>query len=304
MKLKNFYVNKQDEKIRLDKWFHRNIPEMPKILVIKLIRKGQVRIDGKRAKINTRVCIDQNIRAPVIEYHLPKKYPDTITHNFKKIKELFLRTTMYEDQNIIVFNKPYGLCVQDGSRVTVSIDRIFKLSNQNYHIVHRIDKETTGTLIVAKNPNFAAKICDLFKKKQVEKLYIAVLNGVPNLKSGFINSEIIIDNKKYEAQTQYNVIQTYENLYSLVELLPLTGRKHQIRAHCKSIECPILGDKKYYIHSLKKNVPQFNKLFLHSFSLKFNLNDKEYVFRAKIAEHFNKLLKIYFPSFSLKNYDL
>ena len=148
MKIKIFQVGKADEGLRLDKWFYRNIPSMPFTIVAKLIRKGQIRLDGKRASISSRISFNQKIRTPIIGFE--KRQTKLMPRNFDSMKKKILQSIIFEDEHLMVLNKSYDLCVQDGTNVKVSIDRIFKLANIEAKIVHRIDKETTGLLLVGK----------------------------------------------------------------------------------------------------------------------------------------------------------
>ena len=167
MEIKIFKINKADHELRLDRWFYRNIPKMAFTIVAKLARKGQIRLDGKRVKINTKIKHNQRIRTPIIEFKNPIKQTYIRPNNFEDIQNSIFNSIIYEDKNIIVMNKPYNLCVQDGSNVKISIDRVFKLSNLQYNVVHRIDKETTGLIMFGKGAAVAAEISKLFREKKV-----------------------------------------------------------------------------------------------------------------------------------------
>lgn len=299
MEIKIFEVREEDDGLRLDRWFHRNIPNMPFTIVAKLGRKGQIRLDSKRVKINARINYGQKIRTPIIEYDGPIKREYIKPHNFDVIKKEILNSVVHEDDHIIVLNKPYGLCVQDGSKVKISIDRVFKLSNLDYNIVHRIDKETTGLIIFAKKPFVAAEVSKLFREKQIEKSYLTILCGIPANKEGIVQSTIkngdFKNPKELHAKTKFRLLGKYENFLSFVEMTPLTGRKHQIRIHSKEINCPILGDQKHNHSSIKRDIWISDHLHLHSYSLRFNLFEKNYTFKAELPNHFQKTLDKYFP---------
>ena len=140
---------------------------MPFTVVARFARKRQIKVNGIRAKINTRIAYNQKIITPIIEYQNPIQQAYVKPNNFKYIKEKIFNSIIYEDQHLILLDKPYNICVQDGSKVKISIDRIFKLSKLKLHIVHRIDKETTGLLLFAKNSFVAAKISELFREKRI-----------------------------------------------------------------------------------------------------------------------------------------
>ena len=201
---------------------------------------------------------------------------------------------VYDDDNVIVLNKPYGLSVQGGTGVKHSLEDYFHiLSDKKLRIVHRIDKDTSGLLMLAKNLDTAIRLTDMFKKREVHKRYLAVLSGIPLKKSGTIKTYIFQSNESNiaynartteermngkEAITKYNVIRTNkkENL-SLVEFFPLTGRKHQIRLHCQSIKCPIVGDDKYgFITQKNKKLQLFAISIDASPIIKVELQEKDF----------------------------
>ena len=295
MEIKFFQVEKVDEGLRLDRWFYRNIPSMPFTVVAKWIRKGQVRVDGKRVKISSRINFNQKIRTPVIEFE--KQQAKLIPRNFDSIKEKILKSVIFEDEYLIALNKPYGLCVQGGTKVKISIDSIFKLANIEAKIVHRIDKETTGILLLAKNAYIAAEISKLIRGRKITKTYLTILCGVPNKTKGIIESII----KKGEAEllkeqyacTKFRILAKYKRMLSLVEMIPLTGRKHQIRIHCKEIGCPILGDSKYRYSNGNGTTHKQNRLHLHAYSLDFKLFGKEYNLKVELPSHFLDTIKRY-----------
>lgn len=301
MEIKIFEIEKEDDGLRLDRWFHRNIPNMPFTIVAKLARKGQIRLDSKRVKINMRIKHGQKIRTPIIEYDGPIKQEYVKPNNFNYIRDKIFNSIIHEDEHIIILNKPYDLCVQDGSKVKISIDRVFKLSDVQYNIVHRIDKETTGLIIFAKSSAIAAEISKLFREKKVDKSYLTILCGIPKNQEGIIDSTITTgdfeDPKELHAKTKFKVLSKHEELLSFVEMTPLTGRKHQIRIHSKEINCPILGDKKHNNPSIKQEIYLANNLHLHSHSLNFNLFGQNYTFKAELPDHFQNTLDKYFPTY-------
>ena len=301
MQIKILTVKQEDHALRLDRWFYRNIPNMPFVIVAKLARKGQIRLDGKRVKINTRIMQNQKIRTPIIEYTKPIKQEYIKPYNFNDIKDQVFNSIVHEDENIIILDKPYNLCVQDGSKVKISIDRIFKLSNLKYHIVHRIDKETTGLIIFAKSSAIAAEISKLFRDRKVSKSYLTILCGIPKNNTGIIESIIKTGDfeapKELYAKTEFQVLEKYDDLLSLVKMTPLTGRKHQIRIHSQENNHPILGDTKYKDTSNEQEVYLSDRLHLHSHTLNFNLLNKNYRFKAKIPLHFKQNLEKYFPTY-------
>ena len=305
MIIKKIQVKKNHSGLRVDKWFHKIIPSMPFTKVAKLVRKGQIRLDGRRIKISDRVASNQVIRTPVISYSDMIKKIYTKTDKFNLYKNNLLQSTIYEDEYILVLNKRYNLCVQDGSNVTISIDRILKLLNLKFHIVHRIDKETTGLLVLAKNSLVAGEMSRLFRENKVNKNYLAIWSRIPNNKQGLIKLDIIKKspecNRILSAETKYEVISRYKNLLSLVKLYPVTGRKHQIRIHSKQLGYTILGDQKYSDYRMKDNIYSTKYLHLHSHSLKFKLFDNIYILKANLTGHFMQTIEKYFSSQNIES---
>jgi 23S rRNA pseudouridine955/2504/2580 synthase len=307
MEIKIFQIEQHDDGLRLDRWFYRNLPSMPFVMVAKLVRKGQVRIDGKRVKINSHVKFEQTIRTPVIEFEEQQRQADVKPNNFGSIKGEIMKSIIFEDENLMVLNKQYGMCVQDGTNVSISIDRVFRMADIEAKIVHRIDKETTGLLLLAKNSYVAAEISKLFRDKDIRKTYLAILCGVPDKKEGSITSTITkfdLDSSKDQvAETKFRVLVENQNMLSLVEMTPLTGRKHQIRVHSKEINCPILGDSKNKYHGDRNKIYRHSRLHLHAYSLDFRLFDKTYNLKAKLPAHFLETMQQYFPTAKIKSYD-
>jgi 23S rRNA pseudouridine955/2504/2580 synthase len=307
MEIRTFQIEKTDDGLRLDRWFYRNLPSMPFVMVAKLVRKGQVRLDGKRVKINSHVKFEQTIRTPVIEFEEQQKQSDIKPNNFASVKGELMKSIVFEDENLIVLNKQYGMCVQDGTDVSISVDRIFRLAEIEAKIVHRIDKETTGLLLLAKNAYVAAEISKLFRDKEIHKTYLAVLCGVPAEKEGVIESIMTKigpeSSKEQEAKTKFRLLVENKSMLSLVEMIPLTGRKHQIRLHSKEINCPILGDSKNKYHGERNPIYKHSRLHLHAYSLHFKLFDKTYDLKAELPFHFLDTMKQYFPTAKIKGYD-
>lgn len=203
------------------------------------------------------------------------------------------KNIIFEDENVLVINKPYGLSVQGGTGVKHSLEDYFSvLSDEKLRIVHRIDKDTSGILLLAKNVETAVKLTEMFKKREVHKRYLAVLNGIPLKKSGTIKTYIFLSketNIAYNARTteermngkqaisKYKVIRVNEKLkLSLVEFFPLTGRKHQIRLHSQYIKCPIVGDEKYGFEKKKAKLQLFAVALDASPIVKVKLNEKDF----------------------------
>lgn len=295
----------EQNNLKLDKFLSSKFTNSNIGDIRKFIKNGEIKINKKKIKTNYLLSTNDTIEfSDFVEKILAN--PDRkITINNKKISEnyikMIIKSIIYEDKNLLVINKPYGISVQGGSGIKISIDDIIKhISNgkEKYRLVHRLDQYTTGVLLIAKNIEYANELKSIFKTKiNIKKLYIAVVYGKIKNKSGIINYPLL---KKYEnnmekvyvdkvlgkeAITKYKV-QKYSEKYniSLVEAEILTGRTHQIRVHLKEIGNPIIGDYKY--GKLKNNeVKISNKLQLHSFHTELKIFGKHYTFKAPIPEH-------------------
>ena len=203
------------------------------------------------------------------------------------------QSVVFEDDNVLVINKPYGVSVQGGTGVRYNLEDYFSiLCEKKLRIVHRIDKDTRGLLILAKNVPTAVKLTEMFKQRLVHKKYLAVLSGIPLKNSGTIKTHIVLSNKDNMASnahcmedrlngkpaiTKYRVLKTNKNNNTaLVEFFPLTGRKHQIRLHAQNIKCPIIGDEKYGFGKQKnKKLQLFAVAIDASPVVKVELDEKE-----------------------------
>jgi 23S rRNA pseudouridine955/2504/2580 synthase len=255
----------QDDGVRIDRWFKRHFPKVSHIMVEKALRKGQIRLDGKRVKANTRVAPGQEVRVPPLVEKEERKGEvlSKAPRVFSPAQIAAIRNSViYEDKHVIALNKDPGLAVQGGSGVSISVDDLkgFLVADgeDSPKLAHRIDKDTSGILLLAKDVSAAAKLAEAFRQKKAHKTYLAITVGQPpkeregviNLPirkaGGFGNERMIVDKKEgQKAKTYYRLIETLPNKISLVELQPVTGRTHQLRVHMEAIGTPILGDGKY-----------------------------------------------------------
>ena len=278
--------------LRIDKWVKLNLVKIPQSLIEKDLRKGKIKVNKKKVKSSYKLNELDKVYLYNISYkNLLKKNKKIIPKNvvIKKTE----RDIIENNNDFIVLNKKSGLPVQGGTKVKENLINI--LSNSSYfkdcnpYIVHRIDKDTSGVLIVAKNRKIAQQLTTLFRIRKIYKTYLALSFGVIDKKKDLIDNNLIrYENKKKileRAVTQYQVIDSSKN-YSLFKLKPITGRKHQIRKHLIDLNCPIVGDKKYFINKQNTN----SCLMLHAYEIKFILNNKKYTFRADVPEYFKKFL--------------
>ena len=300
------------DRIKLNVWMKKNYPSLTLSHLQKLCRKGEIRVNGSRTSATASLVSGDEIKLPpyIVEY---EKNPDVITKKSSKythedINDI-LKTIIYEDDEIIVLNKPAGLATQGGSGITKHIDSLINIAlpqyNNNLRLTHRIDKETSGILVIAKNYDSALKMTTLFKEQKIHKTYHALVYGTfdDKKKEGIIK-EPIIDmtsklNEKGEheakyALTRYKVLDEAHNTLSLIEFKPKTGRMHQLRIHSAHVGHPIIGDFKYgkgdeftkLKDSFEIEIPR--NLYLHAYMIEI---EGKPVIKAEYPSHFKKICK-------------
>jgi 23S rRNA pseudouridine955/2504/2580 synthase len=278
-------ISDDDNGQRLDRWLKKQLPKVPYALIQKMVRTGQIRINGKRAKTDTRLTVNDSIRIPPVE---TKSGPSIFIP--KDDDESFLKKiTLYDDGEILVINKPYGLPVQGGPNITRHIDgmlsSIINKKGVKPRLIHRLDRDTSGLLVCARSLKMTQNLGALFESRDIKKIYYALVSPIPKEKSGIIDGAIIkgtkgdrkeaviIDNDNGKAsRTLYKVIA--ENKTTNIAWLafwPRTGRMHQIRVHTADIlGCPILGDEKYNgMSPLLDELDLSHRLHLHAAHLIF-----------------------------------
>jgi len=254
-------VTSDDADIRLDRWFKRNYEGFPHALLEKHLRKGLIRVDGKKAKTSDRVSEGQIISCPEVMLDPKVKIKRAVSET--DVSEM-LKMVLYKDANVIVINKPQGLAVQGGTKIGRNIDDMLVAlqfdAKERPKLIHRIDRDTSGALVLARNAKVAALLGKGFAGKEIDKTYWALVNGSPLPSEGMIDlplnklpralggarEQVTVDEDdgKY-AKTEYRVLDTLARKFAHVELKPLTGRMHQLRVHMAAIDCPIVGDHKY-----------------------------------------------------------
>jgi len=294
---KIFPVQSEYENTRLDRWFRKNIFNVPQSLLEKNIRKGNIKINNKIKKSSYKVQLGDHITI----YNFSsfknnivgkiKKYIPTKSE-LKSSEDFFIEN----NENFAVINKPSGISVQSGTKSKRNILDILRQTKEFQgcipYTVHRIDKETTGVLLVAKNRKYAQILTSLFRVRKINKTYLGIVIGEVQKKNDvLIDYLLYYEGKKkitVKAITRFNLLDTSSN-HSLLELHPETGRKHQIRKQLLIYGHPILGDSKYKLYN--KNYSKKNFLMLHAYKINFSINGTKYKFYAKPPLSFNKILK-------------
>ena len=299
--IKNIKIS-NNSNLRLDKYLKYKYSSLTQGFIEKNIRKKNILINNSTTKASYLVKINDELK--ILNFH-ENLYKNKIIFkkNIKISNEIlaeFKRSTIFENNNFIVLNKWSQIATQGGSKIKISIDQIIKKINLQYRLVHRLDKETSGILLIAKNLDYAKKLSSLFKFKEITKFYIALCDGNP--KHNYSQVKLDIKNKKLKIEntvTNYKVINKHKGITSIL-FNPQTGKTHQLRIVSKNLGCPIVGDKKYNINH--KYIKE--SLMLHAFAIKFTIDNKKFEFVSKLPDYFlnfvrNNNLKIHKD---LKNY--
>ncbi len=293
---KSYDVDSAYNNMRVDRWIRNKVGKIPQSLIEKNLRNGKIKLNNKKIKSSYKIKIGDKI--------------DIFDLNFKesmvqkKIKFDPSKEIIKENENLIidnnndfvVLNKSSGISVQGGTKSKKNLIDIFAKSeifnNSKPFSVHRLDKDTSGVFIIAKHRESAQLLTSLFRLRKVHKTYLAICHGELEKNSGeWTNDLIRYDNNKEiveKAKTIYRVLDK-NSICSLVEMKPITGRKHQLRKQLYALGNPIYGDQKYKFSYSDKAINK--NLMLHSYKIKFMIKDKKHTYTALLPEYFKKLLK-------------
>ncbi|MCP4393774.1 MAG: RluA family pseudouridine synthase [Alphaproteobacteria bacterium] len=310
-KIQIITVSDDDDDIRLDRWFKRHYPEIKHVQLQKLLRTGQIKVDGKKAKSNSRVITGAEIRIPPVNVHVDDNYknenpykkerPMVSAHDAKDLQD----SVIYMDDDIIVINKPAGLAVQGGSKTTKHLDGMLDAlmfdKKERPKLVHRLDKDTSGALVLARSAKAAAKLTKAFLGHDVRKTYWALVVGKPELYEGVVNAPLMKMGNQFgekvvvnefegkKAITEFRTIDRAMDQVTWLEMEPLTGRTHQLRVHSCYLGTPILGDGKYgrkeaFLSGTE--IQSMKKLHLHARTITIQLPGKKLLeVSAPLSKH-------------------
>jgi len=302
---KSYNVGSTFNDMRIDRWIRNNLGNIPQSLIEKSLRSGKIKLNNKKIKSSKKIKTGDSIDFFNFDY------TETIVQ--KKLKFEPSEEVIKENEDLIidnnddfiVLNKRSGISVQGGTKSKKNLVDIFAKSqifqNTKPFSVHRLDKDTSGVFIMAKHRESAQLLTSLFRLRKVHKTYLAICHGELQKDSGEWNEDLIrYENDKKiieKAKTLFKVLDK-NSICSLVEMKPITGRKHQLRKQLFAAGCPIYGDQKYKYSNTDKAINK--NLMLHSFQIKFMINEKKYTYTALLPDYFKKLLKtkrLSFPNF-------
>ena len=294
--IKSFIVDSTNIDMRIDRFLRNKLGKIPQSLIEKNLRSGKIKINKKKVKSSFKVRIDDRIE--LFNFN----FQETINQRQDKFNPTNEIIKSNEDliidnnENFIVLNKSAGISVQGGTKSKKNLVDIFSKSDifdgTKPYSVHRLDKDTSGVFIMAKNRQTAQLLTSLFRLRKVHKTYLAICHGEIEKNLGEWNDDLIrYDNGKKiieKAKTTFKVIDKNTNS-SLIEMKPITGRKHQLRKQLYNIGHSIYGDHKYRSSISTKGINK--NLMLHSYQIRFMINDKKYTFKALLPDYFKKQLK-------------
>ena len=287
--IKIFNIDNDTAEQRIDKFLKRQFISLTQSFIEKNLRKKNILLNDHTTKSNYIVQVGDKVTIKNFnkEIYLKFEKKKNILNINNSLKNNFKKSTLYENENFLVIDKWSGIATQGGTNIIISIDTIIKSISPNYNLVHRLDKETAGLMIIAKNLKYTKLFGQLFKSQKLKKTYLALCDGKPKLKESYV--DLLIDShdkgKVIKTKTFYKVL-SYNEKTSLIKFIPKTGKKHQIRIVAKNLGCPIVGDLKYNLNKTK----QKENLKLNSFKLQFNIEDDQFNIQSGLPKDFTDYL--------------
>lgn len=303
MNVRYVEVNAEEEGQRLDNYLVRVLKGVPKSHIYRMIRNGEVRINKKRTQPSFRLSVGDQIRIPPVRMSEEKEI-----YVGSRLTDCLFDSIIFEDDQLLVINKPAGIAVHGGSGLSLGVIEALRKSRPDLsylELVHRLDKETSGCLLMAKKRSMLRAIQALLESRHIKKTYWAILCGQwhgkktvfvdvalekNTLKSG--ERIVRINDTGKSSQTTFKLLENYQGA-CWVEASPKTGRTHQIRVHSEYLGHPILGDQKYNGDQAVEGISlRKQRLYLHAHAIQFNLGGKDYAFQAKLDARFCETLKL------------
>ena len=297
--IKILKIDNNSSEQRIDRFLKREFDNLSQSFIEKNLRKKNILLNDLSTnsnyitKIGDTVTIKNYSKETYSKFEKKKKNINIekyIISNFKK-------SILYESDNFLVIDKWHGIASQGGSHISISIDAIIKKISQNYNLVHRLDKETAGLMIIAKNLKYTKFFGQMFKSQKITKTYLAICDGIPKINESYVDLNIDgnTNDKVIKTKTFYKVL-SYNDKTSLIKFEPKTGKKHQLRIVAKNLGCPIVGDQKYNLNQNKHR----ENLKLNAFKLEFDIEDNEFKITSALPKDFTKYLKQKNIKFNLK----
>jgi len=288
--IKIFIIDNISADQRVDRFLKRNFQNLSQSFIEKNLRKKNILLNKHLTKSNQIIKVDDKITIKNFSEEIYQKFEkkkSNLTIN-KSLTTNFKKSILYENGDFFIIDKWSGIASQGGSNIVISIDKIIKNISEDYNLVHRLDKETSGLMIIAKNLQYTRLFGQLFKYQKIKKTYLAICDGVPKLKESYVDLNIKNNSDKViKTKTFYKVL-SYSNKTSLIKFEPQTGKKHQLRIVAKNLGCPIVGDIKYNLNSDKQSV----NLKLNAFKLEFYIEDNQFKITSSIPKDFTNYLKL------------
>jgi len=293
---KSYTIKEIYSGMRIDRWIRNNVAFLPQSLIEKSLRKGKIKVNIKKVNSSYKLKIGDKIKFFNFTFEINKNNETNKKFSpSSKLLKVHENRILENNDDFIVIDKSSGIPVQGGTKSKKNLIDILASSeffkDTKPFPVHRLDKETSGIMIISKNHNSARLLTSLFRLRKIHKTYLAICHGHLSKKKGELKNELITfenDKKKIEKAITYYKVLSETDANSFLELKPVTGRKHQLRKQLALIDNPIVGDQKYILSN--KKIKSDKDLMLHAYSLKFYINNKKFFYKVNPPAAFNKYL--------------